>query len=113
MIKIDPQRITILRNIAASRRSHADALAQGASDEMHKLEALRKEILKATRRHERTGGAEAELTQLRRRQQAAQSSHADACEQMEIAQENARVARRLLARCEDFLKVPAGDSHGI
>ncbi|MBN9055474.1 MAG: hypothetical protein J0H80_17305 [Rhizobiales bacterium] len=113
MIKIDPQRINVLRRIADSRRLNAEALAQAASDEMHKVDALRKEILKTTRRHERDGGMASELTQLRSRQQAAQSSHADACERMEIAQENARVARKLLTRCEDFLKAPAGDRHDV
>lgn len=113
MIKIDPQRINILRHIAGARRQQAEALAQAASAEMHEVDALRGEILKVTRQHERTGRGAEELAHLRSRQKAAQSRHAEASERAEVAQDNTRVARKLLTRCEDFVGARAGGGNGV
>lgn len=113
MISIDPQRVSVLRQIAGVRRQRADSLMQAASDEMRMEERIRKEIRVASRRHERDGQQDAILADLRARQGAAQRRIADACERSEIAQEEARVARKLLTRCETYLDAQTGGEHGL
>lgn len=113
MIKIDPQRINILRHVASSKRKHAEALADAVSAEMQEVDILRGEILKVTRRRERTGAGAEELAQLRQRQRATQGRHAEATERAEVAQEDARAARRLLTRCDDFVAARAGGGDGF
>lgn len=112
MITIDPNRIVALRTIAGSKQATADKFAETAGKEAAEVEALRKEIQAASRRHERSGSGAEELKHLRSRQKAAQEQHSVAVERAEIAREDTRAARKLLSRCTAFL-AGAGGENGV
>lgn len=113
MLNIDPDRIGVLQRVAASKRKHAEAMMQGAADDMRACETIRKEILAATRRHEKSGKGEKELAALRERKEAAELRSADAYQRSDIAQEEAKAARKLVTRCEAFLRGQYGGDHAV
>lgn len=113
MLKIDPERLTVLRRIAVGKRETAAALMQAAADEMHAGEAIRKEVLAVTRRDEKSGGGGDELEALQLRKDAVQARIADAAQRSEIAQDEARSARKLVNRCETFLRDLHRGDHAV
>jgi len=113
MLKIDPERLTVLRRVAIAKRETASALMQAAAGEMHSCDVIRKEILAETRRSEKSGAGGDELEAIKLRRDAAQIRVAETVQQSEIAQDEYRSARKLVNRCETFLRELHGGDHAV